>query len=212
MQRRVGSLRSSMTDSAPPSNGIRLYQGVLIAVGLAFTGLLASTLWTHPLFPFQMEDLAWSNAWLLTTIGDYYALSAGVPSVARLECGTASVSHQLLCSSLRHHPCDRAPVGSWLLDRADQLVGVGFCVCLRCGPAATYRIADFAGATGLRCDAERLSFAARQMRYRTHARIMTKADKAPLSTRARARTHAQARTHADSQRSPAGVPGELNGL
>jgi hypothetical protein len=24
-----------------------------------------------------MDDLSWSNAWLLTTIGDYYALSAG---------------------------------------------------------------------------------------------------------------------------------------
>ena len=33
---------------------------------------IGNTLWQYPLFPLQTSDLSWSNAWLVTTVVDYY--------------------------------------------------------------------------------------------------------------------------------------------
>ena len=49
---------------------------VLGALGVGQLFLVTSTLLAHPLFPFQMGDIGWTSAWLLTTIGDYYTVTA----------------------------------------------------------------------------------------------------------------------------------------
>ena len=54
---------------------VNAFVALYAITGLAFAGLLARTLLAHPLFPFQLDDLGWSAAWLLTTVGDYYASS-----------------------------------------------------------------------------------------------------------------------------------------
>ena len=43
-----------------------------LALGTACLSALALTLQAQPLFPFQLDSLPWSNAWLIMTVGDYY--------------------------------------------------------------------------------------------------------------------------------------------
>ena len=54
---------------------VKVLMAVYVALGVGFGALLTSTLLAHPLFPFQLDDLGWSAAWLLTTVGDYYTSS-----------------------------------------------------------------------------------------------------------------------------------------
>jgi hypothetical protein len=42
------------------------------ALGLAVFVYLSTTLNSYPLFPFQMDNLDWTGAWLLMTVADYY--------------------------------------------------------------------------------------------------------------------------------------------
>ena len=42
------------------------------AIGLTFVALLVLTLFSHPLFPLQLNSLSWCRSWLLTTVADYY--------------------------------------------------------------------------------------------------------------------------------------------
>uniref|UniRef100_A0A7S1RVQ8 Uncharacterized protein n=1 Tax=Alexandrium catenella TaxID=2925 RepID=A0A7S1RVQ8_ALECA len=44
-----------------------------VLLGVAFAASLVVTLGQHPLFPFKPSSAAWSFAWLLQTIWDYYA-------------------------------------------------------------------------------------------------------------------------------------------
>jgi len=46
-----------------------LFYGVL---GVGCFLYLSSVLMTQPLFPFQMQNLAWTQEWLLMTVLDYY--------------------------------------------------------------------------------------------------------------------------------------------
>jgi hypothetical protein len=41
-------------------------------VGIGCFVFLSATLMAHPLFPFQMENLDWTKAWLIMTVADYY--------------------------------------------------------------------------------------------------------------------------------------------
>ena len=43
-----------------------------LVLGVACFTALALTLQAQPLFPFQLDSLPWSNAWLIMTVGDYY--------------------------------------------------------------------------------------------------------------------------------------------
>ena len=43
-----------------------------LVLGVACFSALAITLQAQPLFPFQLDSLPWSNAWLIMTVGDYY--------------------------------------------------------------------------------------------------------------------------------------------
>mmetsp|Transcript_57199 Transcript_57199/g.113680 ORF Transcript_57199/g.113680 Transcript_57199/m.113680 type:complete len:122 (-) Transcript_57199:200-565(-) len=44
-----------------------------VVVGIGFLVTLLVTMNKYPLFPFKMDSAEWASAWLLATIGDYYA-------------------------------------------------------------------------------------------------------------------------------------------
>uniref|UniRef100_A0A7S1B1Z2 Uncharacterized protein n=1 Tax=Noctiluca scintillans TaxID=2966 RepID=A0A7S1B1Z2_NOCSC len=46
-----------------------------VVVGVAFVTGFVTTCVHYPLFPFQLDSADWSSAWLIATIGDYYATS-----------------------------------------------------------------------------------------------------------------------------------------
>jgi hypothetical protein len=54
----------------------RILMAFFTMLGLAFATLLGLTLAEHPLFPFRMDEVGWTSAWLLTTVGDYYTVAA----------------------------------------------------------------------------------------------------------------------------------------
>lgn len=49
--------------------------GIFIFLGIAFGAAFTVTTIKYPLAPVLLNDAAWSSAWLLTTIGDYYVQS-----------------------------------------------------------------------------------------------------------------------------------------
>ena len=55
--------------------------GFFGALGLSFAVVLVKTLMKHPLYPFQPESAAWSFAWLMTTIFDYYGAALCLSAV-----------------------------------------------------------------------------------------------------------------------------------
>jgi hypothetical protein len=63
----------------------RVLLGAYCFVGLAFTAALCSTLYSQPLFPFRWGKLEWCQAWLLTTVGDYYVLAFGLSTIIWLS-------------------------------------------------------------------------------------------------------------------------------
>ena len=70
--------RSSIATRSTDRNLIMMNSKTKFAIGF-YAGLfivtltmLCRTLSDYPLFPFQMDSLDWTGAWLLTTILDYY--------------------------------------------------------------------------------------------------------------------------------------------
>merc|ERR1712087_709658 len=74
------------------------------ALGLCFFALLASTLMAHPLFPFRMDDVDWTAAWLLTTVGDFYTSTWCLCGVIIATDGVASGGLWSLAISLLGSP------------------------------------------------------------------------------------------------------------
>ena len=74
--------RETMLSTSNPAPGART--ALLVAfcvVGGSFAGWLAYSLTQQPLFPFQMENLAWTQWWLLTTCGDFWVLAFGFSTI-----------------------------------------------------------------------------------------------------------------------------------
>lgn len=93
------------------AGGKTLPMAVFSVVGGGFAVLLMRTLRTFPIFPFQPTNAAWSYAWLITTICDYYG-------AALCLCGIALASEQrmhgilwsLSCMLAESNPEPRTPL------------------------------------------------------------------------------------------------------
>mmetsp|Transcript_83388 Transcript_83388/g.236328 ORF Transcript_83388/g.236328 Transcript_83388/m.236328 type:complete len:205 (+) Transcript_83388:73-687(+) len=69
LERRSGAEQAAR----PQSIAASLAGWGYVLVGVAFAVSIVFTLRQHPLFPWKPQDAAWSFAWLLQTIWDYYA-------------------------------------------------------------------------------------------------------------------------------------------
>jgi hypothetical protein len=50
-------------------------------IGVLFAGWTAYSCTQQPLFPFQLDNLAWTRWWLLTTCADFWILGFGFSTV-----------------------------------------------------------------------------------------------------------------------------------
>eukprot|EP00929_Paragymnodinium_shiwhaense_P123922 TRINITY_DN98426_c0_g1_i1.p1 TRINITY_DN98426_c0_g1~~TRINITY_DN98426_c0_g1_i1.p1 ORF type:complete len:249 (+),score=30.72 TRINITY_DN98426_c0_g1_i1:62-808(+) len=64
-------------------------------IGLAFFMRLSWTLVTYPIFPPKTDDAAWASAWLITTIGDFYTVSAVFCGIVMYTEGAIGVAWSL---------------------------------------------------------------------------------------------------------------------
>jgi len=114
-RRLLTALRGGAAGSAlklRPSNA-RLIAGTYTVFGLSVLTALVTTIWKHPLWPFQMESLEWTRAWLITTIGDYYgACFALCAVILASESRWAGIAWSLGCCLLGAPVCC-----SWVVSR-----------------------------------------------------------------------------------------------
>merc|ERR1711966_407987 len=77
-----------------------------IVVGLAFASTLVYTLYKEPLFPFNFDSLSWCQAWLSTTVGDYYVLGFGISTIVwQTEDNKLWATMWILLINLLGSPC-----------------------------------------------------------------------------------------------------------
>eukprot|EP00416_Gambierdiscus_australes_P014803 CAMPEP_0171074084 /NCGR_PEP_ID=MMETSP0766_2-20121228/11919_1 /TAXON_ID=439317 /ORGANISM="Gambierdiscus australes, Strain CAWD 149" /LENGTH=211 /DNA_ID=CAMNT_0011530839 /DNA_START=76 /DNA_END=711 /DNA_ORIENTATION=+ len=72
-KRRIARHNGEEKASQVVGTGALLTGWAYVLVGVAFAVSLVFTLKSFPLFPFKPQSAAWSFAWLLQTIWDYYA-------------------------------------------------------------------------------------------------------------------------------------------
>ena len=71
----ISSANGNMNAPHTKDNTIRTRIAPMVFYVLLFgiaLGKLSTTLYAYPLFPLQPDSLEWSNAWLVTTVFDYY--------------------------------------------------------------------------------------------------------------------------------------------
>ena len=57
-------------------NRLKYIQAFYLIIGFIFACRLWKTCSEYPLFPFQSDSVDWSFTWLMTTVYDFYTLSA----------------------------------------------------------------------------------------------------------------------------------------
>mmetsp|Transcript_12992 Transcript_12992/g.28204 ORF Transcript_12992/g.28204 Transcript_12992/m.28204 type:complete len:144 (+) Transcript_12992:101-532(+) len=70
LNKRKGPLSTNIMTSSSTMTHVHLVFFALLLIGTS-TAIIYTCL-SYPLFPFQMGNLEWSNAWLIATIFDYY--------------------------------------------------------------------------------------------------------------------------------------------